>query len=94
MITETTERGPLRWKINRIGIRGGIIRLKVNRNRMSFVKKFIFNDDETFNTAIKILRNKVTRVLHYKNEKNIYLGQVAQYAIDATEVIESQEDLF
>jgi len=92
MISETEFMGPMWWKISWEGIRGGLIKIKVHRNRISFVKTFHFNENETFETAIKILRNKVTRILHYKNQKHTYLGMLAQYAIDATEIIETEED--
>ena len=70
MISELDQAGPIWWRIIWAGIRGGIIEVKIHRNRISWVKKFMFNDDESFETAIKILKNKVTRVLHYKT-KNI-----------------------
>ena len=78
MINETKERGPLFWKIKWIGINGGIIRIKVYRNRISFVKSLHFNDDISFNTAKEIIRDKVKRVLHFKNQLHPNLGILAQ----------------
>jgi hypothetical protein len=93
MIETAKERGPLFWKIKWIGIKGGIIRIKVYRNRLSFVKSFHFNDDVSFNIAKEIINDKVKRILHFKNQLNPNLGTLAQYCLDANEIIESKEDL-
>lgn len=86
MIPPTKERGPLRWEIIFNGIRGGIIRIHVTKNNVSFYKKFIFRCDESFCTAIKILDDKVFRILHLKNNKDPKLGRLAEYAIESTVV--------
>lgn len=86
------ERGPVYWKIHYTGIRGGAIRLYIVKNRLSFNKTIIFNDSESFETAIKICQDKVMRVIHIKNHVNPNLARLANYCIDATSVEETKED--
>ena len=63
----------------------------VSRNRMSFVKKYIFKNDESFETAINILRNKVTRILHLRNDRVPALGKIANYALESTDIVETKD---
>jgi hypothetical protein len=90
MIPETKERGPLYWRVSHNGIRGGIIETQIHKNRMAFVKKFMFNDNESFDIAKKICQDKVTRILHFKNERHPYIGRLAKYCLEAT-IVEPRE---
>ena len=76
----------VKWKVEYVGIRGGIIVLYIIKNRVSFIKRFILKDDESFKTAIKICENKVTRILHIKNRICTDLARIANYCIDSYSV--------
>lgn len=91
MIPETKVAGPLRWQVIWTGIRGGVIKLHIVKNRVSFVKKFVLKDKETFETAQKICREKVPRILHLKNHIYPDLALIANYCLEATSVEESQD---
>ena len=67
MIPITHKRGPLKWKVEFTGIRGGFIKARIEKNNISFCKKFMFRSDDSFDTAIRILDDKVFRILHLKN---------------------------
>lgn len=86
MISDTNERGKLKWKVFWTGIRGGVIQAHISKNRISFQKKFIFKDDESFNTAIKILKERTFQILHYKDYDNPEVCRLAQYALESTSV--------
>lgn len=88
MIPECIDRGPIRWYTYHRGIRGGIVRLLIYKNRLSFVKNFYFLDNEDYNLALRILKDKVARILHMKNEKYPQIYRLANYTLDATDVIE------
>lgn len=90
-IKEYKERGPVYWKVCHNSIRGGIIKLTINKNRIVFDKNFILYNDEDFNIALNICKNKATRIIHMKNTNVPELGRLASYCIEATDVI-SMED--
>lgn len=94
MIPEVIDRGPVRWHIDYQCIRGGIIRMLMYKNRLSFVKRFIFARDEDFELAQRILRDKVYRILYMKDEGHPQIYRIANYAIDATEVTEVSREEF
>lgn len=93
-MNETKERGLVKWQILQTwnGIRGGIIRLHIEKNRISFYKIFRFNNNEDFETAQKICKDKVSRILHFKNRLNTELARLATYCIEATSVEEMKDE--
>ncbi|MFW6121277.1 MAG: hypothetical protein ACOC80_10335 [Petrotogales bacterium] len=91
---EVIERGPLRWYIYHRGIRGGVVRCLIYKNRLNFIKQFTFATDEDYNIAMKILREKAARILYMKAEGHPQIYRLANYAIDATEVEEVTEKEF
>ena len=93
MINESEYVGRIWWQVSWTGLRGGVIKMLIYRERISFVKKFAFTDDESFNIAKRILGDKVAQILHLKNDKNYNLSRIAQYAIDAKEIIETDDIL-
>jgi len=93
MINESEYVGRIWWQVCWTGLRGGVIKILIYRERISFVKKYTFADDESFNIAKRIMRDRVAQILHLKNDKNSKLSQLAQYAIDAKEIIETDDIL-
>jgi len=87
-MNEAVERGIVRWRVNYTGLRGGIIELYIRKNRVSFVKKFVLRNNETFETALKICKEKVFRILHMKNGVCTDLARIANYCIDSYSVEE------
>lgn len=87
-MNEVIERGPVKWAIEYEGIRGGAISLHICKNRTSFVKRFILIDNESFNIAIRICKEKVAQILHLKNQVHTDLARIANYCIDSTSVEE------
>jgi hypothetical protein len=81
----------IRWKICWTGIRGGAVLVHISKNRVAFIKRFVLKDNYSFETAQRILKDKVARILHLKN--NVYpdLARLASYCIEATSVEESQD---
>jgi len=94
MIPEVIDRGPIRWYTYHQGIRGGCVRLLIWKNRLSFVKSFSFATDEDYDLAIRILSNKIDRILHMKHEKHPQIYRLANYTIDASDVIEVTKEEF
>ena len=94
MIPEVIDRGPIRWYKYHHGIKGGAFRLLIWKNRLSFVKTFAFWNDEDFNVAQRILQDKVARILYMKHEGKPEIYRLANYTLDATDVIEVTEEEF
>lgn len=92
MIPKTNVRGPFKWKVEFAGIRGGVIKARIEKNNISFCKKFMFRSEDSFDTAIRILEDKVFRILHLKNNEDPELGRLAEYAIEST-VVEKMKDV-
>jgi hypothetical protein len=86
MISEVNERGPIFWYSYHQGIRGGVLKLLIYKNRMSFVKLFSFCTNDKFNLSVKILTDNYSRILHMKNHTNPQIGRLASYAVDATKI--------
>ena len=91
-MNETVERGIVKWKTVFTGIRGGDIQLHIVKNRVSFIKIFRLRNDDDFNTALRICKDKVARILHMKNGRNNDLARIANYCLDSTSVEEMKED--
>lgn len=91
-MNEVVERGIVKWKVYFTGIRGGIIKLYIRKNRVSFVKIFALRNTEDFETALRICKDKVARILHMKNGRCTDLARIANYCIDATSVEEMTKE--
>jgi len=78
----------VKWTVIYNGIRGGAILLYIVKNRTSFIKKFVLRDNESFETAKRICKEKVAQILHLKNPVNTNLARIANYCIDSTSVKE------
>ena len=87
-LPEVRDRGPVFWCLAWVGIRGGIVELKIHKNRMSFYKHFLFKNDEDFETAQRICKEKPQQIIHLKNTREPMLQRIAEYCIFATEVKE------
>jgi len=88
MIRRAETRGELLWRPLFTGSRGGVVQLFINKNRIRFTKRIPLRNNEDFESAMKILRDKVYCIVHLKNKKNPDLARIAQYVIDATNVVE------
>jgi hypothetical protein len=82
------EMGPIKWIAYPSGIKGGYIKLHIIKNRTSFVKKFTFNQNEEYELAQKICKEKVSQILHLKNQKNPNLSIIANYCLNSTSIEE------
>lgn len=91
-MNEIVERGIIKWTVEYEGIRGGAVSLYITKNRTSFIKRFILSDNEDFNTALKICKERVSQILHLKNPVNSALARIANYCIDSTSVEEMTTD--
>jgi len=87
-MNEVVDRRIVKWMVDYNGIRGGVILLFIVKNRTSFVKRFVLKDNESFETAIRICKEKVSQILHLKNSVNTNLARIANYCIDSTSVEE------
>ena len=94
MIPEVIDRGPIRWYTYWQGICGGCVRLLIWKNRLTFVKTFTFATDEDFDLACRILREKHMRILHMKHENHPQIYRMANYAVDASDVVEVTKEEF
>jgi len=91
-IPKASERGKLGWRLLFHGMNGGVIQLLVNKNRTNFKKRIIFNKDEELELAVKVLRDRKETILRLKDRHHPEVARIAQYAIDATEITELQDE--